>query len=144
MGNLENNIIRIVISGFTDVNSFLNIYDGKLMITQNGIEYKKAGKFDVNDDSDEKWSYRTNSRKFRELYEELVKIVSEIFSEEAHMLLDLPSTTISLMLSDKTRLSRNFLFRDYDVMRCFSVVRKMYPQCETIPEGMLDDDYDYR
>ena len=128
-------IERIAIKGESGYCAYDDAYEDKLFITPTSIRYERKPLVESADNVRRKWSYKTESPEFAELFGELAKGVSEVLAwEDVPFVTDIGSTTFTVTYSDKTRESRSFILPGDDFDECFSIVRQMVPGCEPIPD----------
>ena len=127
-------IERIAIKGTSGYCSYEDAYEDKLFITPTSIRYERKPEVESNRNMPRKWSYKTSSPEFGELFSELAKEVVAILAwENVIFVTDIGTTTFVVTYADKSRESRDFILPSKDFEACFSIVKRMLPSCEPIP-----------
>ena len=128
-------IERIAIKGTSGYCSYEDAYEDKLFITPTSIRYERKPEIESVFNAPRKWSYKTTSPEFGELFAELAKEVAAILAwEDVIFVTDIGSTTFVVTYADKSRESRDFILPSEDFEACFSIVKRMLPTCEPIPD----------
>ena len=139
-------ITKIVIKGTSGYCHVDEGYEDKIIITPNSIEYEYIPNKESQSETNiyRKWSYRTTSPLFRELYKLVAEMTPQFYKYDPEDLIcyDLGLTSITTIYVDRHRQTINFFtssefFADY-----FRIIKKMVPPCEYIPAVLLTkEDY---
>ena len=136
-------IIRIVIKSASGYGPISEAYEDKLVITPSSISYEykpysqEASEYNIY----KKWSYKTTSPVFEEIYRNVAKMTPYfLYNDEVLFVTDIGPTTITATFEDKHRETVNYycpsdFFADY-----FKTIRQMVPSCESIPTVLLTSD----
>lgn len=140
------NIIRIVIKGASGYGPLDEAYEDKVIITPTSIsyEYKPHPLAQSETNIYRKWSYKTNSPAFKEVYEAIIAKTPEyLHDDDELMALDIGPTDIVVTYEDKHKESVHLYcpseyFADY-----FRLIKQLVPKCEYIPTVLLTpEDYE--
>lgn len=141
-----NDIIKITISGVSGFCPVDEAYSDKVTITPSSIsyEYKPHTESRLETNIYRKWSYKTTSPVFRELYKRVAEMTSKyLVGEDALYVCDGSPTIITATFQDKHKESAVFyssldFFHDY-----FSLIKEMIPNTEYVPAVLLTrEDYE--
>ncbi len=138
-----NDFIRITIkssSGYCPVDK---AYEDKVTITASSIQYEYKPVMESDNNVPRKWSYKTSSPKFQELFKAVSEAVEEILDRgEEPFIMDIGVTSFAVTYGDKTRRHREFFLPGDDFKECFAITRKMVPSIEEVPLVLLtSEDY---
>ncbi len=136
-------IIKIVISGESGYCPQDEAYKDRVTLEPTGISYLYTPLVETNLNPARKWSYKTTSPIFHELYAEVVRNVAEIMNASIELFCtDVGSITFKVTYSDKTTTSRSFWCTGDEFKNCFAIIKRMVPECEYVPAVLLtEDDY---
>ncbi len=136
-------ITKIVIkseSGFFPVSEH---YSDKLTITKNSIRYiyypihlTNVGK--VRDDVAHKWSYKTDSALYQEIFDLLTVSVQGVLNrKDWPVALDTETITFIVTYADKSKVAKEFFLPSAEFKDCFDIVKKMIPVYEYVPKVLM-------
>lgn len=127
-------IIRIVIKGESGYCSHENSYKDKVTITPSSITYEYVPVVESEKNSHHKWSYKTDSQAFAELYNKAAKIAPRYLNRlDDEFVYDIGATELVITFEDKHRESAEFLVTSDFFEDLFRVIKKMVPGCEDLP-----------
>ena len=128
-------VIRIVIKGESGYGPIDEAYTEKVTIDREAIRYEYKPMTESN--SVRKWSYRTNSPEFQNLFMEAAKAVEVILNwKQVPFVMDIGATTFIITYADKTKREREFFLSGDEFKDCYEVIKRMVPGCENTP-GVL-------
>lgn len=128
-------IARILIKGTSGYCSADHAFNDKVTITPSSISYEYKPYLLCDENRPAKWSYRTSSPAYRELFWKVAARVEAILAmEENYFVTDIGSTTFIVTYDDKTRAKREFELPGDEFADCFSLVKQMVPGLESVPE----------
>lgn len=124
-------ITRIVVKESSGYCSLTDAYHDKLVINPAGISYEYQPEVVSEQNTERKWSYRTDSRYYKQLYNELQGMMPPILNptEEVECV-DAGCVEFIVTYSDKTKAIKRYLCSGYEFKAFFDVVRKVVPLCE--------------
>ena len=115
-------------------------YEYVSVIEKTQIDYQEESEFET---VEKKWSYKTNSPIFKSIYDEIVQMVPDIVEMDPPFCTDIGGMEFIITYSDKSKIERVF-FTDSDYFKdWFSIIKKLVPTTEQIPDVLLTSD-DYR
>lgn len=141
-----NDIIKITISGASGFCPVDEAYSDKVTITPSSIsyEYKPHPESRLETNIYRKWSYKTTSPIFQEIYKRIAEMTPKyLICGDALSVCDGSPTTITATFQDKHKESAVFysssdFFHDY-----FSLIKEMVPNTECVPAVLLTrEDYE--
>lgn len=134
-------VVRITIKGSSGYGSYDEAYEDKITINADSIRYEYVPKVQSPKHLLRKWSYRTTSPDFFELFRNAVLAVEEILNRtEEAFACDIGMTAFSVQYSDKTRKHREFFLPGDDFRECFMIIKQMVPSCEEVPDVLRTSD----
>lgn len=137
---------RIVIKGASGYCSVDEAYEDKLIITPDFIsyEYKPHPKSNLDTNIYRKWSYKTTSPLFKELYRQVTEMLPRyLYSEDILFVTDIGPTEIIATFEDGHREKTNFYCPSEYFVEWFRVIKQMVPMCEYTPAVLLtSEDYE--
>ena len=135
--------IKITIKGCSGYCPVDMAYIDKLIITQDSIRYEYTPMMECSTNTSQKWTYKTNSPAFNQLFKEAALAKEEIMNwNEIPYCTDIGDTEFVINYSDKTNAKRRFRLSGDDFKDCFSIIRQMIPGCEQIPAVLMtSEDY---
>lgn len=133
-------INRITIKGASGYCCVDEAYEDKISITSSSISYEYKPHPDSNLETNiyRKWSYKTNSPVFEQLFKKLAEKTPNILNcDEKLLATDIGPVQIIVSFEDKHRKSANYFcpsefFADY-----FRLIKQMVPSTEYIPVTLL-------
>lgn len=127
-------IIRIAVEGSSGMTSIEDIFSDRLVITPSEINYT-SDPHGINDaEAVSKWSYKTNSRAFEALYEQLTAKISDMFNlNDILFVMDGGSVNFTVTYSDRRKKSVRYSDLDGSYRDCFELIRQMVPSSEALP-----------
>lgn len=138
-------IVRILIKGGSGYGSIDEAYEDRLVLTASSISYEYKPNTNSNSDTNvyRKWSYKTNSPIFAELFKQVVDMTPHyLHNDDILFCTDIGPIIITATFADKHRETVNYFcpsefFADY-----FRVIKQMVPGTEYIPAVLLTS-YDF-
>ena len=127
-------IVKITIKGESGYCSIVDAYRDKVTITNNSIAYEYKPYEESDENRSKKWTYRTDSPIFRQLFSEVTKTIPAVLSICEPFYCDIGSTTFVITYADKAKEEQYFCLPGHCFKDCFSIIQKMIPGCEEIPE----------
>ena len=129
-------IVRIIIKGASGYGSIAEAYEDKLVITASSIsyEYKPHPESNLKRNIYRKWSYKTTSPMFKEIYGRITKMTPYfLHNREVIFVTDIGPTIITAVFADNHREKVNLFcpsdfFKDY-----FRTIKRLVPACERTP-----------
>ena len=114
-------------------------YEYVSVIEKTQIDYQEESEFET---VEKKWSYKTNSPIFKSIYDEIVQMVPDIVERNPAFCTDIGGMKFIITYSDNSKIERIFFTnRDY-FKDWFSIIKKLVPTTEQIPDVLLtSDDY---
>ena len=140
-------IIKIVIKGASGYGSIDEAYEDKVTLTSSSIsyEYKPHPLSQSDTNVHRKWSYKTNSPLFAELFEAIAAKTLEYLhnEDEVLMALDIGPIDIVATFDDKHKESLHLFCPSEYFADLFRMIKQMVPNCEDIPAVLLtQEDYE--
>ena len=134
-------VVRITIKGSSGYGPYDEAYEDRVTISPDSIRYEYIPKVESAKNMPRKWSYKTTSPAFQELFRKTAAAVEEILSRtEEDFTCDIGMTSFMLQYADKTRRQNEF-FSPADVFKeCFAIIKQMVPGCEEIPTVLMTSD----
>ena len=139
-------IVKIVIKGASGYGSVDEAYEDKVTLTASSIsyEYKPHEMSQSESNVYRKWSYKTTSPIFKQIYKEVAERTPYyLYNDEILFATDIGPTEIIATFEDKHREKVHFFcpsefFREY-----FNLIKKLVPETEYIPAVLITaDDYE--
>ena len=117
---------------------FANLrYEDKLRINENGLFYKKINIYNKEKSKsleDVVWSYRSNSKEYRRLFNKLIRFFEKYEYKGQQLALDAGGFIISIKYVDRTKDGFYFndigVFGDDPITKALEIIRKMVPSTE--------------
>ena len=133
-------IVRITIKGASGYGPIAEAYEDKLVITASSIsyEYKPHPESNSKRNIYRKWSYKTTSPMFKQIYDRIAKMTPYYLqNHEVLFVTDIGSTIITAVFADNHRETVNLFcpsdfFKDY-----FRTIKRLVPACERTPAVLL-------
>lgn len=133
-------IVRIIIKGASGYGPIEEAYEDKIVITSSSIsyEYKPHPESNSKRNFYRKWSYKTTSPMFKEIYGRIAKMTPYyLYNREVLFVTDIGPTIITATFDDKHRETVNYFcpnefFEDY-----FRTIKRLVPACERTPAVLL-------
>lgn len=140
-------IVRIVIKGASGYGTVDEAYEDKVTLTPSSInyEYKPHPYAQSETNIHKKWSYKTNSPAFAELFAEIAAKTPEYLynNDEVLMALDIGPIDLLVTFQDKHKESLHLFCPSEYFADLFRLVKRMVPGCEDIPAVLLtQEDYE--
>ena len=139
-------MIKIIISDASAFGIVDEAYTDKVIITPSCIsyEYKPHPKRRQETNIYRKWTYKTTSPIFLELYKRIAEMTPKyLVSEKEMYVLDGYETTITATFQDKHKESAAFYYSSDYFQDYFSLIKEMVPNTEYIPAVLLTrEDYE--
>lgn len=136
-------IIKITIKGESGYGCVDEAYNDKVTITPSSIsyEYKPVIESDLN--IYRKWSYKTNSPLFYELFMQVSSMMDSILHPEFICdCTDIGGTEFVVTYSDQSKEKRLYFCPGDEFADCFKIIKCMVPESEYVPAVLLtSDDY---
>lgn len=134
-------VVRITIKGSSGYGPYDAAYEDKVTISSDAISYEYIPKVQSPENMPRKWSYRTTSPMFYELFQKTALAVEEILNRtEEDFAYDVGEISFSVQYSDKTRRRREFFLPPDDFKDCFMIIKLMVPSCEEVPDVLRTSD----
>lgn len=137
-------ITRIVIKGASGYGPVDEAYEDRVTITDSSIsyEYKPHPMSDLETNVYRKWSYKTTSPIFKQIFKEAAAMTPDIiYNDEILFATDIGPTEITVTFEDKHREKANFFCPSEFFLEYFRVIKKLVPACEYTPAVLLTRDY---
>ena len=140
-------IVRIIIKGASGYGPVEEAYEDKLVITSSSIsyEYKPHPESNSKRNIYRKWSYKTTSPMFKEIYGRITKMTPYfLHNREVLFVTDIGPTIITAVFADNHKETVNLFcpsdfFKDY-----FRTIKRLVPACERTPAVLLtSEDFKY-
>ena len=139
-------ITRIVIKGASGYGPVDEAYEDRVTITDSSIsyEYKPHPMSDLETNVYRKWSYKTTSPIFKQIFKEAAAMTPDIiYNDEILFATDIGPTEITVTFEDNHREKANFFCPSEFFLEYFRVIKKLVPACEYTPAVLLTrDDFD--
>ncbi len=140
------NIMKIVIKGASGYSSVDEAYEDKVTITENSIayEYKPHPESKLETNIYRKWTYKTTSPLFRQLYRQVADGAPKyLYNDDVLFATDIGPTEIIVTFEDGQKEKVNYFCPSEYFKEWFQVIKQMVPGCEYVPAVLLtDDDYE--
>lgn len=140
------NIVKITIKGAPGDGSIDEAYEDKLMITSGAIsyEYKPHPMSSSETNIYRKWSYKTTSPVFAEIYQKIAEMTPYfLHNDEILMVTDIGPTEITAVFEDGHKEKVNYFVPDEFFREWFLVIKKLVPATEYTPAVMATrEDYE--
>ena len=136
-------IIRIIIKGASGYGPVDEAYEDKLVITSSSIsyEYKPHPMSRSEMNIYRKWSYKTTSPVFKNLFSKVVEMTPHfLYNDETLFATDIGPTSITATFDDKHRETVNYFCPSEFFEEYFRVIKQMVPGCEYTPAVLLTDE----
>lgn len=140
---MKENLIKITIKGASGWCPCDLAYSDKLTIKQDGITYERKPVEENENNPYVKWSYKTNSAKYKDVFHMLGEQIPQFQDIEDMFVTDVTPNQIKFFFEDKV-LTFDTYFYD-GVEKFVELVRLMIPETEDIPYCLhcaADDDED--
>ncbi len=139
-------IIRIVIKGASGYGPVDEAYEDKLTITSESIsyEYKPHPMSHSETNIPRKWSYKTTSPVFAEIYQKVAEMTPYyLYNDEILMATDIGPTEITATFEDGHKEKVNYFVPDEFFREWFLEIKKLVPATEYTPAVvMTSEDYE--
>ncbi|MDD7280910.1 hypothetical protein [Floccifex sp.] len=91
-----------------------------------------------------KWSYKTTSPVFKQLYKEVAsRTLYYLHNDEILFVTDIGPTIITATFEDKHRETANYFCPSEFFVDYFKMIKKLVPNCEYVPAVLLtQEDYE--
>ncbi len=140
------NIRRITIKGASGYGPIDEAYEDKLTLTADSIsyEYRPHPQSELETNIYRKWTYKTTSPIFKELYRRAAEMVPRyLHDDEVVFVTDIGPTEIVATFGDGRKEKRSFICPSEYFADWFSVIKQMIPGCEYVPAVLLtEQDYE--
>lgn len=141
-----NDIVRIIIKSCSGYGTIDEEYEDKLVITDSSInyEYKPHPQSRSETNIYRKWSYKTNSPIFEELFNRVAEMTPYfLHNEEVLFCTDIGPTIITATFADKHRETVNYFCPSEFFVDYFRLIKHMVPETEYMPAVLLtSEDFD--
>lgn len=128
-------VIKITIKGCSGFCCYEDAYDDKLTLTSSSISYDYVPVCESEKNSLRKWTYKTNSPRFKMAFEQIVNMMPDILQPKTKWeCTDVGMIDFTITYSDKTRKHIRYWCTGDPFNECFSIIKKMVPKMERIPE----------
>ncbi len=138
-------IIKIVIKGTSGYGPIDEAYTDKVTITADSIsyEYKPHPQSQLETNIYRKWSYRTTSPIFRELYRRVAEMVPQYLTDNVMPFVkDTGKTEIIATYEDGHKKKADYFCSSDFFKEWFLLIKKLVPGCEYVPAVLLtEEDY---
>ena len=140
-------IVRIVIKGASGYGPVDEAYEDKVTLTPSSIsyEYKPHPCAQSETNIHKKWSYKTTSPAFAELFAEIAAKTPEYLhnNDDVLMALDIGPIDLVATFEDKQKESLHLFCPSEYFADLFRLIKQMVPGCEDIPAVLLtQEDYE--
>ena len=129
-------IKRISISSSSGYGAVDDAYSEKLSLTPESMRYEYQPILESDYNPSQKWSYRTTSSKFEQLFRVAAENAEKIVNWDDDIIaLDVGCISFTLTYADGEKIKREFWApEDSEVFGdCFFIIRQMIPPCENLP-----------
>ena len=136
-------IIRIIIKGASGYGPVDEAYEDKLVITSSSIsyEYKPHPMSQSEMNTYRKWSYKTTSPVFKELFSKVVEMTPNfLHNDDVLSATDIGLTIITATFDGKHRETVHYFCPSEFFEEYFRVIKQMVPVCEYTPAVLLTDE----
>ena len=140
---MQKEIIRITIKGASGYGPVDEAYEDRLSLTASSIsyEYKPHPYSDSKTNIYRKWSYKTSSPLFKEIFQQVAAMTPDIIHcDEDLFACDIGPTEIIVTYDDKHREAETFFCPSEYFKEYFRIIKKLIPGCEYIPAVLLTDE----
>lgn len=136
-------VSRIVMKGKSGYGPVDEVYSDKVIIDRDSIQYEYKPMIESEVNVTQKWSYKTMSPIFQNLFKEVSEAVEAILNwDKIPFYTDFNVTTFVITYTDKTNSVQNYILPSDDFKECFAIIKQMVPACEYIPVVLLtSEDY---
>lgn len=139
-------IIRIVIKGASGYGPVDEAYEDRLTITPSSISYEYKPHPMSNSETNiyRKWSYKTTSPVFAEIYQKVAEMTPYyLYNDEILMVTDIGPTEITAIFEDGHKEKANYFAPDEFFREWFLEIKKLVPATEYTPAVvMTSEDYE--
>lgn len=139
-------IIRIVIKGASGYGPVDEAYEDRLTITPSSISYEYKPHPMSNSETNiyRKWSYKTTSPVFAEIYQKVAEMTPYyLYNDEILMVTDIGPTEITAIFEDGHKEKVNYFAPDEFFREWFLEIKKLVPATEYTPAVvMTSEDYE--
>lgn len=139
-------IVKIIIKGASGYGPVDEAYEDKVTITASSIsyEYKPHPISNLDTNVYRKWSYKTTSPIFKQVFKEVAAMTPAIiYNDDILFATDIGSTEITVTFEDKHREKVNFFCPSEFFLEYFREIKNLVPACEYTPAVLLtSDDFD--
>ncbi|MDO4651042.1 MAG: hypothetical protein Q4B26_20585 [Eubacteriales bacterium] len=136
---------RIVIKGASGYGTLDEAYEDKVTITADSIsyEYKPHPESKLETNIHRKWTYKTTSPIFKELYQKVSDMAPYYLNnDQVLMATDIGPTEIVVTYEDGHKERVNYFCPSEFFREWFVVIKQMVPGCEYIPAVLItSEDY---
>ncbi|MBQ7605983.1 MAG: hypothetical protein IJU59_05820 [Firmicutes bacterium] len=127
-----NKITITTTSGYCPV---VYMYKDRLTITETGLRYSCTPQIESETNPAHKWSYSTDSAEYREKYEELAKVVADVFQQKIDdFACDVGIVDFRIVYEDNSKDRRTFSLPINYFAGVFDILAQMVPACEVYPK----------
>lgn len=136
-------IIKIVIKGASVYGPVDEAYEDKVTLTESSIsyEYKPHPMSELKTNVPMKWSYKTNSPLFKQVYKEVAaKTPYFLYNDEVLFATDIGPTEIIATFEDKHKETVNYFCPSEFFLEYFRLIKKLVPETEYTPAVLLTED----
>lgn len=138
-------IVRITIKGESGYGPIDRAYEDKITLTDSSISYEYKPHPLSNSEMNvyRKWSYKTTSADFKEIFQAVAEMTPDIINCEDELLAcDIGPTEIIVTYEDKHKDHECFFCPSEYFREWFLLIKKLVPQCEKTPEVLwtIDDE----
>ena len=127
-------IIKIVMESYSGYS--IELYRDKLIITSESINYQYTPYIEIDNYTPQKWSYKTNSPLYGQLWNDVKMMIPEIFGlpDSGDWISDSNTYIITVFFENKQKGKRDFTFCEEPVLtEWLGLIKKMVPSCEKMP-----------
>lgn len=117
-------IVRIAVKGGSGYGPYSEAFEDKVTVTEDGIQYQyKPMCPEVH--RPRKWSYRTDRPEFRELWEELCRLMPDVLVADEIAVCDGCEATFTVTFAKKNRMVKTFWSPSGEPFYgCYRLIRK--------------------
>lgn len=134
---------KIVIKGASGYGTVDEAYEDKVTLTESSIsyEYKPHPMSELETSVPMKWSYKTNSPLFKQIYMEIAeKTPYFLYNDEILFATDIGPTEIIATFDDKHKETVNYFCPSEFFLEYFRLIKKLVPETEYTPAVLLTED----
>lgn len=146
LGSCGDDIVKITIRGASGYGPVDEAYEDKIVLTDSSIsyEYKPHPMSDTDTNIYRKWSYKTTSPVFKQVFKEIAAMTPGVlYSADIVFVTDIGPTEFTVTFGDKHREKANFFCPSEYFHEYFRLIKKLVPEMEYTPALLLtSDDYD--